>query len=340
MNGGAGTMLAAAVGPALVRRRRAAPAAQAGLVGLAEVLAAADRIAPHVRRTPLLRAPGSGLWVKCENQQPTGSFKVRGAVNAVSTVEGAVVAQSSGNHGQAVAYAGARYGVAVTVVVPETAPAPKVAAIRRHGAAVVTVPPALREQVTVDLAARTGAVLVRSDALPVIAGQGTVGLEIARDLPEVDVVLVPVGNGGLLAGVAAAVRALHPRAAVIGVEPVLAADAAQSLRMGERVSWPVEATYRTVADGLRLSSLGPRAWEHVRRYVDDIVTVPEDSIRAAVDLLLSDLGLVAEPSGAVAAAAYLFHADALPGGTTVAVLSGGNVAADTSRALLTPAVLV
>jgi threonine dehydratase len=310
------------------------------LVGLDEVLAAADRIAAHTRRTPLLRVPGAPLWIKCENQQPTGSFKVRGAVNAVAGVRGPVVAQSSGNHGQAMAYAGARFGVPVTVVVPDTAPAPKVAAIRRLGAAVRTVAPELRERATVDLARRTGATLVRSDAPEVIAGQGTVGLEIALDLPEADVVLVPVGNGGLLAGVAAAVKALHPGTAVIGVEPALAADAAQSLRSGRLVSWPVAETYRTVADGLRLASLGPRAWEHVRRYVDDIVTVDEDSIRAAMDVLLGDLGLVAEPSGAVAAAAYLFHPGALPGGTTVAVLSGGNVAADTYRALLATPALV
>lgn len=315
--------------------------AVAEVLGLADVLAAADRIAPHVTRTPLLRRPGPDLWVKPESWQPTGSFKVRGAVSAVSRLAahppgatwagpgrpvGGVVAQSSGNHGQALAYAGGRFGVPVTVVVPDTIPAPKAAAMRRLGAALVVVPPARREEVCLELAA-TG-VLVAADGPDVLAGQATVGLEILDALPAVDTILVPVGNGGLLAGVAAVVKALDPRVRVIGVEPALAGDAAESFRLGTRVRWPVELTYRTVADGLRLATVGPRAWDHIERYVDDVVTVSEEAIVAAVDGLL-DLGLVAEPSGAVATAAHR------PGyGTTVAILSGGNVsAADYRRCL-------
>ena len=301
--------------------------AVAEVLGLADVLAAADRIAVHTVRTPLLRVPGRSLWIKPESWQPTGSFKVRGAVSAVSRLAARpVVAQSSGNHGQALAYAGGRFGIPVTVVVPDTIPAPKAAAMRRLGAALVVVPPARREEVCLELAA-TG-VLVAADGPDVLAGQATVGLEILDVLPAVDTILVPVGNGGLLAGVAAVVKALDPRVRVVGVEPALAGDAAESFRLGTRVRWPVERTYRTVADGLRLATVGARAWDHIERYVDDVVTVSEEAIVAAVDGLL-DLGLVAEPSGAVATAAHR------PGhGTTVAILSGGNVSAADYRRYL------
>lgn len=294
--------------------------AVAELLGLADVLDAADRIAPHTVRTPLLRVPGRDLWVKPESWQPTGSFKVRGAVSAVSRLTaGRVVAQSSGNHGQALAYAGGRFGRPVTVVVPDTVPGPKAAAMRRLGATLVVVPPADRDRVCRELAA--GGVLVEADGPDVLAGQATVGVEILDALPGVDTVLVPVGNGGLLAGVAAAVKATDPRVRVVGVEPALAGDAAESFRRGTRVRWPVERTYRTVADGLRLPTVGARAWEHIARWVDDVVTVPDEAILAAVDGLL-DLGLVAEPSGAVATAGWRPEH-----GTAVAVLSGGNVAA-------------
>lgn len=289
------------------------------LLGLADVLGAADRIAPHTARTPLLRVPGGDLWVKPEGWQPTGSFKVRGAVSAVSRVDGPVIAQSSGNHGQALAYAGTRFGRHVTVVVPDTIPGPKATAMRRLGATLVVVPPARREETCLELAA--GGTLVAADGPDVLAGQATVGLEILDALPSVETVLVPVGNGGLLAGVAAVVKALDPRIRVVGVEPALAGDAAESFRLGTRVRWPVEQTYRTVADGLRLATVGAGAWEHIVRWVDDVVTVPEEAIVAAVDGLL-DLGLVAEPSGAVATAGYRASY-----GTTVAILSGGNVSA-------------
>jgi threonine dehydratase len=159
----------------------------------------------------------------------------------------------------------------------------------------------------------------------VIAGQGTVGLEIAADLPDVDLVLVPISGGGLISGVAAAVKRLCPAAAVIGVEPELAADAAESFRRGELVSWSAERTYRTIADGLRVTSVGQLPWAHIQRFVDNVVTVSEDEIRAAVRALGFGSRLVAEPSGATATAAYLFRGDRLPPGRTVAVVSGGNV---------------
>ena len=308
------------------------------LVTPQEVAAAATRIAPYIRRTPPVRVPGRSLWVKPESRQPTGSFKVRGAVNAIARLAASgttrVVAHSSGNHGQAVAYAAARFGLEATIVVPETAPRLKVDAIRRRGADVVVVPPAEREASALELGAARQAPLVHSDDPDVIAGHGTLGLEIARDLERVGLVLVPVCNGGLLAGIAAAIKARDPRVRVVGVEPELAGDAAESFRRRMLVPWPTERTYRTVADGLRAPVLGAHAWEHVTRYVDGIVTVSEDGIRDAMRALRDEAGLVAEPSGAVATAAFLTRRDALPDCPTVAVLSGGNVEARAFAALV------
>jgi threonine dehydratase len=308
------------------------------LVTSLDVARAARRIAPHVRRTRLVPISGRALWIKPEGDQPTGSFKVRGAVNALARLAASgkpvhVVAQSSGNHGQALAYAATRFGLQATIVVPDTVPRVKLEAIRRRGATAVVVPPAEREAAALELAARPGMSLVRSDDLDVIAGHGTIGLEIARDLGTVDVVLVPVCNGGLLSGVAAAVKARNPDLQVIGVEPELAADAAESFERGVLVRWPTDQTYRTVADGLRAPVLGRHAWDHIQRYVDAIVTVTESSIREAMAMLQDEAGLVAEPSGAVATAAYLSCRDELPAGRTVAILSGSNVDATSHRAL-------
>jgi threonine dehydratase len=175
------------------------------------------------------------------------------------------------------------------------------------------------------LMVRTGAALIGSADFDVIAGHGTVGAEIVTDLTGVHTVLVPVCNGGLLAGVAVAVKALSPGTRVVGVEPGLAGDAAESLRRGRLVRWPVALTYRTIADGLRAPVLGELAWQHISVLVDDIVTVDEASIVAAQAFLLGEFGVVAEASGAVATAAHLSGA-APSGGTTVAVVSGGNVA--------------
>jgi len=297
------------------------------LVTIEDVDGAADLIRPAVHRTSLL-GPVDGLWIKPENEQRTGSFKVRGALNAVARLSGAshVLAQSSGNHGRALAYAASRHGLRATVVLPDTAPPLKVDAVRALGAQVIIVPPGDREPTAMGLMVRTGAALIGSADFDVIAGHGTVGAEIVTDLTGVDTVLVPVCNGGLLAGVAVAVKALSPGTRVVGVEPVLAGDAAESLRRDRLVRWPVERTYRTIADGLRAPVLGTLAWQHIRVLVDDIVTVDEADIVAAQAFLLDEFGVVAEPSGAVTTAAHLTGA-APPGGRTVAIVSGGNVAA-------------
>lgn len=259
-----------------------------------------------------------------------GSFKLRGATHAVARLDPAarsrgVVTHSSGNHGQALAYAARAAGVACTVVVPQGAPPVKVDRIRALGAEVRLVPPARRLAEAERIAADTGAALVPPfDDPRIIAGQGTIGLEIVEDLPDVDVLLVPVGGGGLSSGIATAVKALRPSAAVIGVEPLLAADARESLAAGEVVVWDVERTYRTSADGLR-THLSALTLAHLRDRLDGIVTVTEEEILAAMGRLVREARLVVEPSAAVAVAARLFHRDELPPGRTVAVVTGGNV---------------
>lgn len=308
---------------------------ETGLVDLAEVEAAAARIAPVCVRTPLLRmSVGVGdtaLWVKPESLQPTGAFKLRGATNAVLCLSPdararGVVTHSSGNHGQALASAAAAAGVSCTVVMPEGAAAGKVAATRRWGARVVFVPPDQRASACSDIAAATGAAVVPPyDSADVIAGQGTVGLEIVADLPQLDTVLVPVGGGGLISGVAVAVKARSPRTRVVGVEPELAADLAEGFTSGRRVSWSGEQTWRTMADGLRGTAVGDLNWAHIAALVDDVVTVSEAAIVEAMRVLAVAARIVAEPSGAVATAAFLTHPGAASWGRTVAVVSGGNV---------------
>lgn len=301
------------------------------LVSIDDIRNAAADIAGTVLRTPLLRTGWDPeLWLKPESLQPVGSFKLRGATHAVARLTPeerarGVVTHSSGNHGLALAYAARAAGVPCRIVVPEGAPAAKVDRIRALGVEVLLVPPPQRGPEAERIAATTGAVLVPPfDDRRVIAGQGTVGLEIVEDLPDVDVVLVPVGGGGLSSGVATAVTALRPAATVIGVEPELAADARESLATGSVVVWGEERTYRTMADGLRLPP-SELTLAHLRARLDRIVTVTEEEIRAAMGRLVTDARLVVEPSGAVAVAARLFRAAELPPGRTVAVVTGGNV---------------
>lgn len=305
------------------------------MVSVEDIRAAAERIDDLVLRTPVVTLPHPArpdelLHCKAESLQPTGAFKLRGAYNAIAQVldrarERGVVAQSSGNHARAVAYVAHRLDLHAVIVMPDVAPPVKIAAVRALGATVELVQSSERDTRPLELVAEHGYVHVPPYDNPrVIAGQGTAGLELVEQLPEVDVVLVPVSGGGLISGIATAVKALRPQARVIGVEPELAADAAQSLREGRRVTWTGEQTYRTVADGLRTTSLGVHPWEHVRHRVDDIVTVTEEQILAAVRHLALAGRLVAEPSGAVATAAWMH--DLVPAGaTTAAIVSGGNV---------------
>lgn len=321
----------------------------AELVSVDDIRAAATRIAGRVVRTPLIPYAGSAapgrtehpLWLKPESLQPTGAFKLRGAFNAIlqrlddARAHG-VVTHSSGNHARAVAWVARELGLKATIVIPDAAPAVKVDAVRALGATVVLVDPAERDTRAFELAAEHGYVMIPPyDDPAIVAGQGTIGLEIIADLPSVSGVVVPVSGGGLISGIATAVKALSPSTRVIGVEPELAADATESLRRGQIVSWTAQQTYRTIADGLRTTSVGEVPWRQIREYVDDVITVSEDEIRDGVRRLAGDARLVAEPSGAVAFAAWRHHFESLGvAGDVVAVVSGGNLAMDTLAALI------
>jgi threonine dehydratase len=304
------------------------------LVGIEDIRAAAKRIDGAVRRTALQQAdwaaPDRPLWIKPEGFQAIGAFKVRGASNALAELTesaraNGVVAYSSGNHAQAVAYAARAAGIPAAIVIDDTAPRTKIESTRALGAEVVLVPLHERQKVAEDLAEARGAALIPPfDHPAVIAGQGTIGLEIAEDLPDVDLVLIPVSGGGLASGIAVAVKALCPNARVFGVEPELAGDAAASFSAGHLVHWPSSERVRTIADGLRAEP-SELTFDHFRSYLDGFVTVSEQEIRAAMKQLALGSGLVAEPAGAVATAAYLFRQADLPTGRTVAVMSGRNV---------------
>ncbi|MGD1024881.1 MAG: threonine/serine dehydratase [Candidatus Sulfotelmatobacter sp.] len=309
------------------------------MVTLADVVSAQARLRGIAVRTRLIEfklceADPRKLFLKPENQQPIGAFKLRGAYNKIASLseeerKRGVISYSSGNHAQGVAYAARALGAKAVIVMPDNAPAIKREATAALGAEIVTVGPASSERQikAEELAARHGYVIVPpyNDEW-IIAGQGTMGLEILEDLPEVKTVLAPVGGGGMISGVAAAIKLSKPSVKVIGVEPELAGDAQASLRAGKIVQFPAEETSRTIADGLRTQSVGAINFEHIRRYVDDIVTVTEDEIRQAVRYLSGNPATIAEPSGAVAVAGFVFHARQLPlGGPSVAIISGGNI---------------
>ena len=323
------------------------------LVSLANIRAAAARIASIAVKTPLVQAAFPGLsghgtgkqiWLKAESLQPIGAFKIRGAANKIlqlsaEEIARGVITYSSGNHAQGVAYAAREVGAKAVIVMPSNAPAIKRAATLALGAEVVDVGVASSERLAKaeELIGKHGYVMAPPyDDEQIIAGQATCGLEIAEALPDVDLVLAPVSGGGLLSGVAAAVKQLYPKAKVFGVEPELAGDTAESFRTGAIVTWGAELTSRTIADGLRTQSVGQRNFAHIQAYVDGIITVTEVEIRAAMRAIVTATRLVPEPSGAVAAAALLFHGDQLPAYTkAVAVVSGGNVAPELLSEILT-----
>ena len=306
------------------------------VITLDEIRAAQARIAGVAVRTPLVRLTVQGaageVFIKNEGLQATGSFKLRGAYNRIAQLTAeergrGVITYSSGNHAQGVAYAARALGVKAVIVMPSNAPEVKQQATKALGAEIVTVGPASseRKQKAEELAAEFGYVMVPPyDDPAIIAGQGTCGLEIVEELPDVDLVLSPVSGGGLLSGVAAAVKRVRPETRVIGVEPELAGDAQESFRAGKIVTWPAEMTTRTICDGLRTQSVGERNFEHIRAFVDDIVTISDDEVRDA-GRVLSEARIKAEPSGAVTTAAVLFHEkELLPYRKVVAILSGSN----------------
>jgi threonine dehydratase len=309
------------------------------MVSLTEIKQAQTRLKGITVHTPLiefghLESNARRLFLKPENQQPIGAFKLRGAYNKIASLseedrKRGVITYSSGNHAQGVAYAARALGVNAVIVMPGNAPAIKREATAALGAEIVFVGPSgvERQLKAEELAAQRGYVMVPPyNDEQIIAGQGTIGLEILEDLPAMETVLAPIGGGGMISGVATAIKLSKPSVNVIGVEPELAADAQASLRAGKIVQFPADEVLSTIADGLRAQSIGPINFEHIRRYVDDIVTVTEHEIREAVRLLASKPATVAEPSGAVSVAGFLFHRDQLPQTKlNVAIISGGNI---------------
>lgn len=308
------------------------------LVSLDAIRSAANRISGIAVKTPLIRADfptlSARVWLKAESLQPIGSFKLRGASNKIlqltpEEISRGVITYSSGNHAQGVAYAARAVGAKAVIVMPSNAPAIKRAATIAYGAEIVDVGVASSERLAKaeELVRQHGYVVIPPyDDEQIITGQATCGLEIIEALPDVDLLLAPVSGGGLLSGVATAVKRLSPKTRVYGIEPELAADTAESFRKGSIVTWPAELTSRTIADGLRTQSVGTRNFAHIQAFVDGILTVTEAEIRAAMRAIVASARIVPEPSGAVTTAALLFHAAQLPPfKTAVAVVSGGNV---------------
>jgi threonine dehydratase len=307
------------------------------IVTLDDIKLAQTRLRGIATRTPLVpyhHSPERPLWLKPESLQPVGSFKLRGAYNKIASLSAeerrrGVITYSSGNHAQGVAYAARALGVRAVIVMPRNAPQIKLDSTAALGAEIVLVGPgsAERHAKAEELAKEHGYVIVRPyDDEQIIAGQGTIGLEIVEDLPQVELALVPIGGGGLISGVATALKLSRPEVKVIGVEPELAADAQASFRAGRIVEFTAEQVSRTSADGLRTQSVGEINLSHIRQYVDDVVTVSEEEIVRAMRVMALNAKLVAEPSGAVTFAAFLFHGEQLPRARQhVAVISGGNV---------------
>ena len=346
--------LRAEAGPVTAETTARGPGAdtdEAPLVSIDDVRRAAANLAGVAIRTPLIPFGTAGphgprVLLKAESLQPIGAFKIRGAYHAIATLSAeerarGVVTHSSGNHAQGVARAARLLGTRAVIVMPANAPEIKRSRVLADGAEIVTVGNASDERAAMAdrLAAERGLTLIPPyDDDRVIAGQGTLGLEIAEDVPDLAAVLVPIGGGGLSSGVAVAIRALHPEARILGVEPELAADARDSLREGRIVRWSAEDVTRTMADGVRGQAIGKRPFAHLSRLMDDVVTVTEAEIAATLRLIAEEARLVVEPSGAVAPAAARFHARegriADANGTVVAVVSGGNVDPERYRLLL------
>lgn len=306
-------------------------------IELDDVERAAERIAPHVVRTPVLRSPrlsdmvGAEVFCKAESLQYTGSFKLRGATNAISALtpqqrDRGILTYSSGNHGQAISRAANAHGCASTVVMPSDAPPIKRAATEHWGAKIIEYDRYTgdREAVTTLVQSETGAIVIPPyDHRDVMAGQGTVALELFDQVPDLDLLVVCLGGGGLLAGCSTVSKALSPDTIVVGVEPATGDDHVQSRAAGHRVALPKVPD--TIADGQQTTSPGHLTWSVNRVRVDDFVTVTDDEICSTMRLLFEELKVVVEPSGATALAAVLHRGLIEPGMRVAVTLSGGNV---------------
>ncbi|MBX3063212.1 MAG: threonine/serine dehydratase [Anaerolineae bacterium] len=317
------------------------------MITLDHIRDAQARIQGIVYRTPLLpyfgSAPDQQLYLKLENLQPTGAFKLRGAYNLIASLSDqersrGVVAHSSGNHAMAVAYAARAVGTHSTIVMPPHAPEVKQRKTAEFGGNVVLHGSSSQDvaEKAAALAQEHGYVMVEPfNDERIAAGQGTIGLEVLEDIPDLEAMIIPVSGGGLISGIATAIKLSKPSVRIIGVEPEFAADAQASLRSGQIVSFSADQVIRTSAEGLRVMALGDVTWPYIRDYVDDIVTVSEDEIRQAMRHLALDVRVVAEASGAATFAAWLFHRDELPVvKRSVCLISGGNITAELLRDVL------
>ncbi|HVD94544.1 MAG TPA: threonine/serine dehydratase [Candidatus Limnocylindria bacterium] len=305
---------------------------------LNSIRAAHERIRPHVHRTPVLRserlneASRAALYFKCENFQKIGAFKARGATNAVfsldeATAERGVATHSSGNHGAAVARAAKLRGIPAHIVMPSNSAKVKMRAVEGYGARVVLCEPteAAREATCADVISSTGATLIHSfENEEVMAGQGTTAVELLEDVPDLDLVMCPIGGGGLLCGTAVAAKSMRPSVKVIAIEPENVDDAAQSFRAGKRI---VTKKKFTIADGLR-TNIGEPNFAIIQRYVDDIVTVSEEAIVSAMRTMWETMKIIIEPSAAVPYAAILERVVDVGGKRVGIILTGGNVDLD------------
>lgn len=300
---------------------------------------AQKRISPYVNKTPLLRLYdldeylGCQVYAKMESFQKTNSFKFRGALNALlalpeEKLKGGIVTASSGNHGKAIAYAAKQLGTKAYVVVPESAPKIKVEGIQSYGAEVIFSPPAERFNVANQLSKENNWSFISPfDDNEIMAGQGTAGLEILEQLPDVDSIIVPIGGGGLIGGLSTAVKEINPQVKIIGVEPSLVARYSNSFAAGHPVSLPPES--KSVADGLQTLKPGELNYPVVEKYVDKIVTVDEEYILKATKLFLTKGKVLAEISSCITLGAFLqrkvkFH----PTDKVVLFISGGNIGMD------------
>lgn len=295
-------------------------------------------ITPVMTSETLSEQSGNELYLKCEHLQKTGAFKIRGATNKVKNVASGgathIVTASSGNHGQAVAYIGQQLGIRATIVVPEDAAAVKVNAIQHYGAHVIYCGTTSKERLrkAEELVAEEDAVFIPPYDDPLImAGQGTVGLEILDQVPEVDLVYVPIGGGGLISGIVTAIKETNPDVQVVGVEPENANDTHLSMKRGEIV--PIDPP-QTMADGLRTLQPGDQTFPVMKKYLDGIVLVSEDDIKHAFTFLLERMKQLIEPSGAVSVAAAMNNQAGVRGKKVVSVASGGNVPLDHIQRLL------
>ncbi|MEG6616232.1 threonine ammonia-lyase [Peptococcaceae bacterium 1198_IL3148] len=304
-------------------------------ISLQDIEKAREVLADVVKKTDIITSPindlcSSEVYLKLENLQRTGSFKVRGAYNKINSLtpeqrEKGVIASSAGNHAQGVALAAQEFGIKATIVMPETAPLAKISATRGYGAEVVLSGFVYDDAYAkaVEIQQKTGAVFIHPFNDPaVIAGQGTVALEILEELPDADAIMVPIGGGGLIAGVALAAKAINPQIKIIGVEAANAPSMKESIKHHEPITLKSAAT---IADGIAVKTPGDLTYQIVQQYVDDYITVEEDEIAKAMLLLLERFKLVTEGSGAVPMAAMINGCLNMPGKKVVAVLSGGNI---------------